>query len=462
MAQLDTNTANIASNTSNIASNTSNIAINLGSINAINGTVSTLTTNVNLNTADNIIDYSKPSGDADITLLTGRFKLTSGSNLPDTQTEGILEIIRTDLTPIEQWFSGVNGKEYTRVSANGLGNDWTIWVETALSARIIEDDTSAPVDYLDLNVLTAPTPKEGRIFYDNEKHTLSVYSDILDTTLNVGQETYIRVYNTTGATIPNGTILREDGVLNGVPKVAKAIADDFATALTLGVATTDIPNNTFGYTTTFGTIGGFPLNQNGETWYVGDALYLSDTVAGTATKFLPPIGTSIGKILTHNGATGTVFTSINNLLTLPPVGGWMKVIPTQIAPGAGAANFTGFTDVSTSAGITADGVTGVYTIGVNGTYELSLSASFSNINGQNNGSVINVEIFNATTTTVMFGYNIIVGRNDTVASGTFVTQEDFNKDDTIVCRYSEVPGGNVGDVVNIDYISFLVKSILIR
>jgi len=423
--------------------------------------------------------------DVDTLILPGIYEVDT--NLPNAETLGDLEIVKTfSVNTIEQNLTASSGRFYSRTSLLGDGSDWTGWVESIITAAISDLDARVTINEADIDnveiislanetkidalvagtqavektsfpTTTTPTLTEGQIGYDGVNKQFVAKDDISDATLNIGHEMWIKVYNSSGVTITNGQVLKQIGVQSGYPAVGLSQADTFANASVVGVATHDILNGEFGNAATQGSVGDFPT----ANVVVGDTLFLSDTVAGGVTNVLPPIGTIIGTVLTDNGATGNVYVAPRSLLTLPPVGGWMKAIPTTIDPGAGYNQFSGFTDVSTSAGITGDGVTGIFSIDNSGTYEISLSASFSGITPQNNGSIITVELYNVNGAVSLFEYNIIVGRNDTVASGTLITQGDFTDSGQLVARYKET-SGNVGTTVSVDNISFLIKSILIR
>ncbi len=334
----------------------------------------------------------------------------------------------------------------------------------------INDNTLAITDLQDGSVEfavvsfptdTAPALTEGQIGYDGVHKQFIMKDDVSASTLNIGHEMWLKCYNPGATTILNGTPVRQIGVSSGYASVEPAIADIFSNAIIVGIATHDIPAGTYGNLATIGQVGDVPVNQGGETWNVGEALYLSSTVAGELTNVLPPVGTVVGTLLATNGVTGSLYAKTSSLISLPPVGGWMKAIPETIDPGAGYNQFSGFTDVSTSAGIIGDGVTGIFDIDNAGTYEISLSVSFSGITGQNNGSIITIQLYNVNGAESIFEYNIIVGRDDTVASGTLITQGDFTTNGQLVARYKET-SGNVGAAVVIDNISFIIKSILIR
>lgn len=105
----------------------------------------------------------------------------------------------------------------------------------------------------------------------------------------VGFETYMRVTNDTGVTIPNGTVVAFSGV-NGEIKVAPYIADGTVPELYfVGVTTFEMVDGAAGPVTIYGKVRG--LNTTGtpasETWVVGDILYASPSTAGTFTKVRP-------------------------------------------------------------------------------------------------------------------------------------------------------------------------------
>jgi hypothetical protein len=105
----------------------------------------------------------------------------------------------------------------------------------------------------------------------------------------IGFETYMRVANDTGVTIPNGTVVAFSGV-NGEIKVAPYLADGSVPELYfVGVTTFDMVDDATGPVTIYGKVRG--LNTTGtpvsETWAVGDILYASPSIAGALTKVRP-------------------------------------------------------------------------------------------------------------------------------------------------------------------------------
>ena len=105
----------------------------------------------------------------------------------------------------------------------------------------------------------------------------------------IGFETYMRVANDTGVTIPNGTVVAFSGV-NGEIKVAPYLSDGSVPELYfVGVTTFDMVDDATGPVTIYGKVRG--LNTTGtavsETWAVGDILYASPSTAGAFTKVRP-------------------------------------------------------------------------------------------------------------------------------------------------------------------------------
>jgi len=134
-----------------------------------------------------------------------------------------------------------------------------------------------------ITATTNPTYSEGTIFYNSTDKCLSVYDDIPNTSIEVGQEMVVRARNNTGSTINNGQVVYISGALGQNPTIALAKADAEATSLTIGVATHSIANNTIGKITT----GGIVKDLNLSAFSDGDALFLSQTTAGSLTNVAP-------------------------------------------------------------------------------------------------------------------------------------------------------------------------------
>ena len=121
-----------------------------------------------------------------------------------------------------------------------------------------------------------------------------------------------QVRNTTGATLLKGTVVYISGATGQIATVSKALATSDATsAQTLGMITTDLPNNTNGYVTVIGLI----TNIDTSAYTDGQQLYLSGTTAGavTGTKPYAPIHLVYVAVVEYaHPVNGKLFVKVQN------------------------------------------------------------------------------------------------------------------------------------------------------
>lgn len=128
-------------------------------------------------------------------------------------------------------------------------------------------------------------------------------------TMQIGQETYARVENSTGTTIPNGTAVGFAGVgANNTLSVAPYLANGSSPTLyILGVMTHDLPNSgQLGYCTVWGHVRGINTNA----FNVGDVLYASPAVAGGFTNVKPTapnVVVPVAAVLKKGVSDGEIF-----------------------------------------------------------------------------------------------------------------------------------------------------------
>jgi len=134
-----------------------------------------------------------------------------------------------------------------------------------------------------------------------------------NSTLQVGLENYIQVYNETANTFVNGTVVKFGGVhLSETPTIQPYIADGTATPLFLiGVLTNSIAPDSIGRATILGKVRGLNTTGSdvGETWNQGDLLWGHPTIAGKMTKVRPSapnIATSIAAVLKVGTTDGII------------------------------------------------------------------------------------------------------------------------------------------------------------
>lgn len=214
------------------------------------------------------------------------FGNSSGSTGPPSFTA----ITTADIPTLNQNTTG---------SAATLTTPRTVWGQSFNGSANI---TAAPVYTAESN----PSYAAGKLAYNSDVEALNFFNNEADVTLDIGQETWTRVYNTTGSTIANGKAVYINGShTDGTPTVALAQANAGATSLVIGVATHAIENNTYGYVTNFGVIHG--LNTSGFT--AGATLYLSTSSAGdfqTALPASPNIRFRVGIVGKSDATVGTI------------------------------------------------------------------------------------------------------------------------------------------------------------
>lgn len=131
-------------------------------------------------------------------------------------------------------------------------------------------------------------------------------------TMQLGQEMYYLARNSTGSTIPNGTVVQFAGALgnSGRLLMQKALANAAVPPVyVMGVTTQDVPTGTDGYVTAFGAVREIDTRGGAENWVDGDLLYLSGTTAGAMTKTPPlsPVPAILIAAVTNAATKGNIF-----------------------------------------------------------------------------------------------------------------------------------------------------------
>ena len=145
--------------------------------------------------------------------------------------------------------------------------------------------------------------------------TVTTVSGAVDLSVSVNSPAstvLAQIRNTTGSTLTKGTAVYISGATGQIPTVSKALATSDATsAQTLGLITSDLPNNTNGYVTVIGLV----TNINTSAYTDGQQLYLSGTTAGTltATKPYAPTHLVYVAVVEHAHSTqGKLFVKVQN------------------------------------------------------------------------------------------------------------------------------------------------------
>lgn len=202
------------------------------------------------------------------------------------------------------------GNEYEQRYQNELNNILRLYLERfrASVGTLIGVENGGPeFNFLDFNKLASYTSQEARLGWNDTDKTLNLGMDY-GVIQQIGQETYARVGNTTGSTIPNGSVVGFVGATSNALLVAPYLADGSSPSLyILGVMTHDLPDSgEKGYCTTWG----FVRDLDTSAFSVGDVLYADPNTAGALTNVKPTAPDNVIPIaacITSNATTGVIF-----------------------------------------------------------------------------------------------------------------------------------------------------------
>lgn len=192
--------------------------------------------------------------------------------------------------------------------------------QNANDAAMAIVDSKVDIDGLNANVKrlqfdttnpTAPT-QIGQIAWDNDEHTLVTHDGLH--THPLGKELELRARNTSGATILNGRACYVTGSTGDNPTIALATNTNGDVAQkTIGVATMDIANNSFGIVTTFGEVNG--IDTSALT--LGAIVYLGANGLLTTTEPVAPTPKIvIGLCVRQHAQVGKLFVSTRPIARL--------------------------------------------------------------------------------------------------------------------------------------------------
>lgn len=222
-------------------------------------------------------------------------------------------------SPIEGqgWFDNVGGDFYiydgtywqqvVRTVTVDLVNDTTPQLGGDLDANGFGLDN---VEHIGFDPAAGYSVGLGEMAWDTTYGTLDIGMNN-GSVLQVGQEIYYSVFNDTGSTIADGTVVYASGIQGDHITVAPAIADGSIPArFFLGVVTSDIPAGGIGYVTYFGKVSDVT-----GTVANGTVLYASTTTAGefqTTEPEAPNLKLPIGFVVRQHGQNMDLMIRMNN------------------------------------------------------------------------------------------------------------------------------------------------------
>lgn len=308
-------------------------------------------------------------------------------------------------------------------------------------------------DRIDFNT-TLPNPQhqEGLLFYDNFDHSLAYYNEEENVTVNIGRETLVRVYNTSGVPLTDGDVVYISGTDTNFPGVVKADASTQATSeAILGIVTAPLEVDSYGYVCVSGTVSGL----NTSAYATGTILYLSET-PGLLTNIAPIQPAYVVEMCTvvlSSATDGRVYVRVDKKDWFPSIE-LLNINASVVLPTIPTVFKA--TTIAQNDGFTYDLATGVMTTLVSSSYSLNLKFNaqpsaankyiyFYAEEDRGNGWVIDrysarkLELVNATET------EVVLGVSNYYPTGTKIRYYIWG-DATITLKTTNLPGTVAGTV----------------
>ncbi len=232
--------------------------------------------------------------------------LLDGTNCPSGTTPDFQTVTNTgNTTTHDIQFAGGTSTADFRFQQD-------VWIDGNVSSTsaLFINATGTYVDFMTTG--DKPAYFEGRLFYDKSQTALSYYNEVSEMTVNLAEESIIKVYNDTGSVITNGQVVYITGADNdGHPTIELASAASSSTARIMGMATHDIGIGDHGYITRFGKVHFLDTSSFAS----GTSLYLSAVTPGyyTATRpESPGITVEIGVVVQSHATEGIILVSLGS------------------------------------------------------------------------------------------------------------------------------------------------------
>ena len=200
-------------------------------------------------------------------------------------------------TPPTSFSGDYNDLTNTPTLGTAASTDSTAYATAAQGAKAdtaVQPNTDTTLDDLTVTTLKVlgGSGSEGTMSWNASDGTLDLVMKGGNVVQQIGEEQYYTVRNETGSTIANGTPVMANGVTAGSGRitVTPAIANGSIDELRfIGLTTESITSGINGYVTSFGYVRGLDTRGTpyGETWAVGDIIYVSPTTAGYLTNVEP-------------------------------------------------------------------------------------------------------------------------------------------------------------------------------
>jgi hypothetical protein len=278
-------------------------------------------------------------------------------------------------------------------------------------------------DYLRLNITPSSIPTTvGTMSWNNSDGTMDIRLKGGNVTLQVGEETVVRVVNKSGVDLleANYQVVRVRNEAEGGAQgqrlavvLARANTKVNHTGL-LGIVTETINSNQEGFVTNFGIVRDIDTTGDlqGETWVDGDVLWLSETTAGALTNIEPtthPI--QIGYVIYAHANNGKIFVylqeGVDELDELHDVSitsvannqGLFYDSATSLWKNKSIATALGYTPADAATTLTINGTT--YDLSANRTWSVGTVTSVAALTLGTTGTDLSSTVATGTTTPVI-------------------------------------------------------------
>jgi len=163
------------------------------------------------------------------------------------------------------------------------------------------------VPYVDFDISYSDSVVEGRQQWNSDDGTLEVGLPGGNVVGQLLQELLVRVKNTSGAQIDNGSVVVLAGATGHRPEVGLADASDVALSGAIALATEDIASSQLGYS----NIGvGIVRDVDTSKWTSTTPLYLSATTPGALTDTIPDApntNAQVGFVIYQHATEGSIY-----------------------------------------------------------------------------------------------------------------------------------------------------------
>ena len=284
---LETSTSSLNNFSASALSRLTNIETSTSSLNTFTSSIDTTIKN-KLN-SDSVVSGSVQ---IDITQTTNYTSFSSSIATTDLNQTNRLISIETSTGSLNSYTSSTNTRLNSLESASGsIRTDFNSFTSSYIT---VSSSLDSRLDVLEAYSGSQQVPTASYSFRTSQ--------------------TDVYCKNVTGVQINKGTVVRIIGATGDSPLISPAHpTSEENSANTLGIATQDIPNDSFGLIITEGILLG--VNTDGMT--AGALLYLGSNGTFTTTKPTPPNhGVRLGEVLRVQQNNGSIYVRIDNGMEL--------------------------------------------------------------------------------------------------------------------------------------------------